>query len=612
MAYQVNKFNGQLLVSVDDGTLDTSTDIRFVGKNYAGYGEVQNENFLHLLEHFSNTTAPPKPQVGQIWYDSANKKIKFYAGTGQGENGWKTASGATVKSTPPGGVVSGDFWFNSETQQLHIWAGDEYVLVGPPDVPAYGTSAAVGQVVQDNVGSPQSIVKIISGGDTVAIVSRSEFVLGSVNPITGFDRIKKGITLIKTEESEDGVTSDDHYFWGTASNSDKLGGLDADNYLKITDTVFTSQIGFKDPGFYVGDDKDLLVYVETKDPIFDSTGGNPLRDDDQVVIEQATYGNPITIRLKTTETTKRNVLKIRSSGVYPGVNGAVSLGSTTYKWSSVVAETFTGNVTGNLTGNTLGGYHKGNLLSSSSAIAFDHENRIFYGQLGTETQRALVYGDVVGDVTGNSTSSSTLGSYAPSLTATASTVVVRDSSADVTARYFIGIANKSSTMLVSSTATDTDETYRSATTSVPSGVNKKSIAARDSDGNISAIVFDGTATAARYADLAEKYLPDAEYEPGTVMVVGGEKEVTASSWGQRAIGVVSTNPAFMMNKDLEGGVYVALKGRVPVKVSGRVKKGDRLVAGNNGLAVAAVPHANDVFAIALADGDNDTVEAVIL
>ena len=96
------------------------------------------------------------------------------------------------------------------------------------------------------------------------------------------------------------------------------------------------------------------------------------------------------------------------------------------------------------------------------------------------------------------------------------------------------------------------------------------------------------------------------------MVIGGEKEVTASAWGQRAIGVISTNPAFMMNKELEGGVYVALKGRVPVKISGRVKKGDRLIAGNNGLAVAAVPHANDVFAIALADSESDTVEAVIL
>jgi hypothetical protein len=115
--------------------------------------------------------------------------------------------------------------------------------------------------------------------------------------------------------------------------------------------------------------------------------------------------------------------------------------------------------------------------------------------------------------------------------------------------------------------------------------------------------------------LAEKYLPDADYEVGTVMVVGGEKEVTASSWGQRAIGVISANPAFMMNKDLEGGVYVALKGRVPVKVTGVVKKGQRLIATNGGLAVAGVPHSSDVFAMALESSDDagvKTIEAVIL
>jgi len=99
------------------------------------------------------------------------------------------------------------------------------------------------------------------------------------------------------------------------------------------------------------------------------------------------------------------------------------------------------------------------------------------------------------------------------------------------------------------------------------------------------------------------------------MVIGGEKEVTASSWGGRAIGVISENPAFMMNKDLEGGVYVALKGRVPVKVIGAVRKGQRLIASNDGCATAAVPHANDVFAVALESSDDTgvkVIEAVIL
>ena len=126
-------------------------------------------------------------------------------------------------------------------------------------------------------------------------------------------------------------------------------------------------------------------------------------------------------------------------------------------------------------------------------------------------------------------------------------------------------------------------------------------------------MFQGTATSAQYADLAEKYLADQEYEVGTVVVIGGEKEVTAGSWGQRAIGVVSANPAYMMNSGLEGGTYIALKGRVPCKVTGEVKKGDRLIAGNDGAAMVGNVNSNDVFAIALEDNNqSNTIEVLVL
>jgi hypothetical protein len=101
----------------------------------------------------------------------------------------------------------------------------------------------------------------------------------------------------------------------------------------------------------------------------------------------------------------------------------------------------------------------------------------------------------------------------------------------------------------------------------------------------------GTASSALYADLAEKYLPDAEYAVGTVVVFGGEKEITVSNvkMDTRVAGVISANPAFKMNDELEGGVHVALVGRVSCKVVGKIKKGDMLVtSGIPGVAVAAV------------------------
>jgi hypothetical protein len=113
------------------------------------------------------------------------------------------------------------------------------------------------------------------------------------------------------------------------------------------------------------------------------------------------------------------------------------------------------------------------------------------------------------------------------------------------------------------------------------------IALRDGSGNLTANVFTGTATAARYADLAEKYTTDKEYSVGTVIVVasGGDAECTQSYMGgQLVIGVISEKPAFLMNKDAEGQA-IALKGRVPVRVIGPIAKGQTIMASVDGKAI---------------------------
>jgi len=103
------------------------------------------------------------------------------------------------------------------------------------------------------------------------------------------------------------------------------------------------------------------------------------------------------------------------------------------------------------------------------------------------------------------------------------------------------------------------------------------------------VSFVGTSTTAQYADVAEKYTSDAQYEPGTVLDFGGEYEVTISNinGSQYVAGVVSTNPAYLMNSGLEeGSVAVALTGRVPCKVTGPVRKGQMMVSNGDGTARA--------------------------
>lgn len=597
MAYQVDKYNGTFLVSVADGTIDTSTDLRFVGKNYAGYGEVQNENFLHLLENFANATAPTKAITGQIWYDSDTKKIKFYDGTR-----FKIASGAEVSSSAPSGLASGDFWFNSSSQQLYTWAGTEFVLIGPAAAPEFGSSAAVGQVVQDVDSNSRTIIRLEVGSETVAIVSKDQFDLNSAFPYPGFDRIQKGITLVNTLNGSNGVTSTAHRFYGTAANSDRLSGALATDFVRKSEPTLPAGSKFIDSGFTLGDDNDLLVYIDTQDSLELDTN----RDEDQVTIWQKTVGQPITFRVQTSETASRNVFKIRDTGMFPGDTGVIQLGSSSKKWSEIYADTVYSEIVGDITGNVIGNI-TGTVLADDETVAYNPSTKTFFGTIGSPSERSIVYGDLVGSVSGSATSANTLGIYLPSISSVPETVAIRDTSGRLVAAGFLGTATFADRIKIDDTAVDTDVTYRTAKTTATGNT----IAARDSSGNISANLFNGTATAARYADLAEKYLADQEYSPGTVVMIGGEKEVTATTEvGDCAIGVVSTNPAFMMNKDLVGGTYIALKGRVPVKVIGAVVKGQRLIAAQGGCAVAETAHSSDVFAIAL-ESNSDTAEKII-
>ena len=183
------------------------------------------------------------------------------------------------------------------------------------------------------------------------------------------------------------------------------------------------------------------------------------------------------------------------------------------------------------------------------------------------------------------------------------------------------------TITVSSTDTNTNTTYSAGTDLSLSGTQfnvssataatANTLAKRDSSGNLSANVFAGTATSARYADLAEKYATDAEYAAGTVVCFGGDAEVTACAHeAHHAVaGVISTDPAYMMNSEAEGQ-YVALTGRVPVKVVGPIAKGDLLVtagvaghakADNNAQAGRIIGKAISSF-----DGEGEGVVEVLV
>ena len=595
MSYEVNKFSGAFVTSVADGTIDTTTDLRLVGKNYAGYGEVQNENFVHLLENFANTTAPPKSITGQIWFDTATKKLKYYDGAR-----FKVASGAEASASAPSGLATGDFWWDTGAKQLYAYTGTDFTLVGPIASPDLGNSIISAAVVYGTLTTaegPHTVLKVITDDKTVAIASKIAFTLDNTkNPIDDFTVIKKGITLAK---SQTGVSSDDFKFWGTASNADRLGGFTSDQYLKIGETAFTSEVNFRDPGFQLGDGNDLRVRVE---------------NGDEVIVENR-LGNNITFRITVTETTdERDIAILTPTGVVPGDTNTYTLGMSDLVWSNVYANTFTGSLVGAVTGNTTGS-HKGNVLANDNDVIINAATK----QIGFAG--ANIVGTLTGAVIGSASTAANAGqlngldSSATVPGSAVATVAIRNSSGNLVANQFIGIADNVDRTFIDRTNARVDATWADGTASTQYRTARLtataySIVARDVSANVTANIFNGTATAARYADLAEKYLPDQEYDVGTVMIIGGEKEITACSQNQRAIGVISDNPAFMMNKDLEGGVYVALKGRVPVKVIGQIKKGQDLIAADNGCAMMAPLDSNRVFAVALETSDDEGVKII--
>ena len=490
MSYTINHYNGTLLATVADGTVDTSTDLTLIGKNYAGYGQAQNDNFVWLLENFANTSSPANPLAGQIWFDSGNKKLKFWDGSI-----FRNTGGAETASTAPSGLTQGDFWFNTQSNQLYAWTGSTFTLIGPQEVVGSGTTQMQSVSVLDTNNTSHAIIQGIVNGNTVFVIAGSDapFTLNSTtNPITGFDVIEQGVTLQYTLNASNGVTSSSQRFWGTATNAEKLGGYPISNFILNTGTPqFSSLVNFSDTGFTVGSPiSKLAIYNQSQTtPTIQNINGTTIQ------FQTLVQGSTVT------------PLILNGNSVTPG-NTTANLGSAQLPWANVY-----------------GTYHWG---TAQQADALNVNN-----------------------------------------------------------------------------------VYVTASTSATPGT----IVARDSSSNIYANLFNGTATSPQYADLAEKYLPDAEYSVGTVMAVGGAKEVRECGATDTPIGVISTNPAFMMNRDLVGGVYVALKGRVPVKIIGGCSKGDRIVPHGAGWGQTDTGDGFPLFAIALedcTDTDVTLVECVIL
>lgn len=259
MAYTVNKTDGTILSTVADGTIDTTTDLTLIGKNYAGYGEFFNENLVKLLENFANTSAPSSPLAGQMWWDKTNNLLKVYNGTT-----FKTVSSSTASASTPSSSVTGDLWWDTTNGQLKVYNGTSFTTIGPSFTSGTGTSGAIVETVTDSGATDHVVVKLFTNNVLVGTVSKdSTFTPQSA--ISGFATIKPGIQLSTA------ITG--NKFQGTATDSDALGGIAAANYLRSDASDSTSGVlsVLNDTGLVVGVDSDFAVGVSGSDVSISNT-----------------------------------------------------------------------------------------------------------------------------------------------------------------------------------------------------------------------------------------------------------------------------------------------------------------------------------------------------
>ena len=495
MAYTVNKTNSSAspnAYTVQDGVVNTQTDLSFVGKGYAGYGELIAENFLHLMENFANSSAPSKPIQGQLWYDSSANRLKIYTGSS-----FVPAGGnVPYQSSAPTTLTQGDLWIDSDTGQMYFYNGASSVLIGPPSSTGT-TNGFTFDSILDSSDTTQNITKLFNDGNLIAIISEDTFT--PKTSLTGFATIKKGITLT-TDIS-------DVKFQGTATDSDALGGVSAANFLRANanDTTSGTLGVINDSGLTVGSDSDLNVSV-------DSTG---------VVVSNVISDTDITFKVNDGGTTTTLM-------TMDGSEARVGIGTTTPSTKLQVSGTTTSTAfSGPLTGN--------------------------------------VTGDVTGNISGSGTSS-------------------------------LGTVTLGGTLTTKAILPDTDASYDIGSTSKTYNT------------------IHAKATSAEYADLAENYIADGNYPVGSVVIFGGHRDVTVSTTKHdtRIAGVISENPAYLMNADEQtsaSGDYVlpvALQGKVKCRVQGTIRKGDMLVSGEGkGVAMSMQdPKVGSVIGKALEDYDN--------
>ena len=427
----VNKGN----IVVEDQTLNTDTSLTLVGRNKTGFGESVNTNFLHLLENFANTTAPSNPVEGQLWYDTTTNidQLKIYDGTN-----WVSAGGLKRSATAPdaGNSVQGDLWSDTSNQQLYMYSGTSWILVGPEFSTGVNTGAKPLSIV-DTTDATRNVVAIYITDIPVAIFAKEAFTPKIA--IAGFTTLSNGVNLSSTLTAK---------FNGTAEKAENL--MVSGNPIPGTSFLRTDQNAVleypltvkTDTGISVGQTNTLDISVEGTNSIlhhlqtdsnFDirvnnnGTNLTPIRltSDGKIGLFNLSPSEALELTgnaklngtVNITDTTQSSTASngsVKTAGglgvaknlnvgenlsvtgtttfsgnVLPNTTNTYNLGSSGLKFNNVYANTFTGAFVGSVTGNVSGSSSTASKLSSATNFSL----------AGDITSDTITYDGITGGTT---------------------------------------------------------------------------------------------------------------------------------------------------------------------------------------------------------------------
>ena len=627
MTYSVQNTDGSKTINVAASQVNSSFSVALVGRNVSGYGQYFVQNSIRHLENFASTSAPGDSVLltGQIWYDKNESVMRVYDGSG-----WKRMSATVSASDPTGGVVSGTTYYSTVDDKLKIHNGSQFVeasyageinntfssdsAIGSPT--KYGTRIR-NMYIMDDTNKRRAVLALmyVSDGTGTAGFTNGESIMAifsdhasfNVHTTTAAQVEELGDVAIYAElnDGTDGIGTTikpgmnlrKKYAATAVALANVATYADNANAIYVSGSSYSANTIFRSGSTALIPDTTDSVTLGSATKRFSTlfidsiTAGNPDTPQAQTI---GKAGSNVTLDIGTTALPVDNLhvsnISLASGGAIAGLN-VESFGTSAKPIDTV----FASNVAlgdGTAYKLTTAGLY-GNIVNSGGATIFD----VAGGTAVQESKTQTLTNKTLGTVLAANNTQNVGSSGTPFSSVFAST--------------FSGVNS-------TQTGTVTGATLTDGTLSIASGAITSGVSAAFS-GNVSGEYFNGIATQAQYADMAEIYSSDVEYAPGTVVKIGGEKEITQTleHADVESFGVISSNPAYLMNSEATGQP-VALAGRVPVKVIGKIAKGERLVSSDvPGVAWGVADEDVDIKAIigrSLADktdGDEGVIEAVI-